>query len=59
MTLTCDCGEITTITKDVDSHYSDGEGWYAISEGSIRFWSAHDIVGFVCDKCGNELWKFV
>ncbi len=59
MKIICDCGATTEINRTHDSDFTDGEGCYSNCEGDIRFWSAHDIVGFVCDKCGEQLWSFV
>lgn len=63
MKITCDCGnEVTfnTINEDTgeESTISEDEGQYATTDGRFRFWSAHDVVGMVCEECDKALWLF-
>lgn len=59
MKIVCDCGEVTEFVDGEDgTSYTEYEGWYKTTEGSMTINEQHDQVFFRCEKCGNEFWIF-
>ena len=61
----CDCGnevEFNTIDEETGEEskiWDEDEGQYAtMTGGNFRLWSAHDVVGIVCEECGKAIWMF-
>lgn len=51
--------EETGLENEFAEEGSGEYGQYARKVGSFEFWSGHDIVGFICNKCGKAIWVFV
>ena len=59
MKIVCDCGEVTELVDSEDGKsYTEGEGWYKTTKGSMELVGSHDQVYFHCTKCGLENWMF-
>ena len=63
MKIICECGnemEFNTIDEDTgeQTEYEE-EGQYATTDyNKFRFWTTHDVVGMVCNKCDKAIWIF-
>lgn len=59
MKIICDCGEVTEFVDGEDGpSYTEDEGWYKTTKGSMEITESHDQVYFQCGKCGQAIWIF-
>lgn len=60
MKIVCECGASVELLDGEDgSSYTEDEGWYkVVSSYDIDISAGHDVLYFVCRKCGKEEWIF-
>jgi hypothetical protein len=59
MRIVCDCGEETDfIDGECGPSYTDGEGWYKVTDGVMELCGNHNQVFLHCQNCGKEIWIF-